>query len=470
MFKFLFKIFKKGKKESKIKVRELNPEDFGNKVSVEKKETTEIPEKNIKPEKTDIVGKEKVKSKTDDNWSLENFNIPNKEGEVRFHDFDLDNSIMRAIQEIGFEYCTPIQAKTLPETLQGKDVTAKAQTGTGKTAAFLITILQLIIKNEKYAKKTGEPVALILAPTRELVLQIAKDAENLSKYTNINVQAVFGGMDYNKQLKLLNKVKADIIVATPGRLLDYINKKAISLSKIDFFVVDEADRMMDMGFIPDMNKIVRQLPGEGRQTMFFSATLSDEILRLADNWTFDPVMIEVETENVTASTIKQFAYVVSEDEKLAVLVNLLKKHKKDKSMIFCNRKDTASNLMQSLKSYGISCAVITGDLPQKKRIRVLDNFKNKRINVLIATDVAARGIHIDDVAAVFNYQLPEHAENYVHRIGRTGRAGLSGISYCFATEEDGLQIPLIEEFIGEKIESVFPEDELLEIKENNSEK
>ena len=398
-------------------------------------------------------------------WDPSEFSISPKEGHVRFHDLDLSVEIMHAIFDQGFTYCTPIQAEILPSTLIGKDAYGQAQTGTGKTAAFLISALKHICDTKDLKdRKKGTPKVLILAPTRELVLQIAQEAEQLSKYLSVSIIKIFGGMDYEKQRRQLSNQPVDIVVATPGRLLDFKRRKDVDLKKIEILVIDEADRMLDMGFIPDVRKIVYSTPHKShRQTMLFSATLTDAVKRLSDQWTRDPISVRIEPEQVTVDSIEQKIYVVTNAEKFALLYNIITRQNLDRILVFCNRRDETRRLAKMLNTYRINCAILSGEIPQKKRIRTLEAFKSGRIRVLVATDVAGRGIHIDNMSHVINFTLPQDPEDYVHRIGRTGRAGASGTSVSFACEDDGFYIPAIEEFIGHKLSCDQPPQEWLEL-------
>jgi len=348
---------------------------------------------------------------------------------------------------------------TLPYALAGFDCIGKAQTGTGKTAAFLITAITDLLEHRLEEQYLGEPRALILAPTRELALQIAEDAQQLTKYSRLKVVAVVGGMDFEKQQKQLADQRVDIMVATPGRLIDFMNRKLVFLDQIELLVIDEADRMLDMGFIPDIKTIVRATPRtENRQTLMFSATFSQDILNLAERWTNEPVQVEVEPLTKTSEDVEQHVYIISADEKYQVLRRILRRPEADRVLVFANRKDIVRDLSENLKKDGIECEVLSGDVPQNKRIRTLDGFKEGKFEVLVATDVAGRGIHIDGVSHVINYTLPEDAEDYVHRIGRTGRAGKKGVSISFACEDDSFLIPAIEEYVKAKIDvEMLPE-------------
>jgi ATP-dependent RNA helicase RhlB len=395
-------------------------------------------------------------------WHISQFKVEEAPGKVRFHDLFLPIALMRAIQEVGYEYCSPIQAMTLPYALSGFDCIGKAQTGTGKTAAFLITAITDLLEHRLEEQYVGEPRALILAPTRELALQIAEDAKALTKYSRLKVAAIVGGMDFDKQQKQLTEQRVDILVATPGRLIDFMNRKAVFLDQIELLVIDEADRMLDMGFIPDIKTIVRATPrNENRQTLLFSATFSHDILNLAERWTNDPVRVEVEPKVKTSDDVEQHVYLVSSDEKYPALRRIVRQKEADRVMVFANRRDIVRDLSENLKADGIPCQVLSGDVPQNKRIRTLDGFKEGKFEVLVATDVAGRGIHVDGVSHVINFTLPEDPEDYVHRIGRTGRAGKKGVSISFACEDDSFQIPAIEEYIKRKIDLEQLPDDML---------
>lgn len=364
---------------------------------------------------------------------------------------------MRAIHELSYEYCSPIQAMTLPYTLAGHDCIGKAQTGTGKTAAFLITVITDLMEHRLPEQYAGEPRALILAPTRELALQIAEDAKSLTKHSRLKVAALVGGMDMDKQRKQLEEARLDILVATPGRLLDFMNRKQVFLDQLETLVIDEADRMLDMGFIPDIKTIVRAAPrNEDRQTLLFSATFSYDILNLAERWTREAVRVEVEPTVKTAEDVDQHIYLVSSEEKYPLLRHVLRQPEADRVMVFANRRDIVRDLSERMRKDGINCQVLSGEVPQAKRIKTLDAFKEGKLPVLVATDVAGRGIHVDSVSHVVNYTLPEDPEDYVHRIGRTGRAGAKGVSISFACEDDSFQIPAIEDYIKRKIELEQP--------------
>lgn len=390
--------------------------------------------------------------------------LEGKDNKVRFNQFKLPEELFRAIDDLGFEFCTPIQALSLQYTLQGHDITGRAQTGTGKTAVFLATIIADLIFNpideERYV---GEPRALIIAPTRELVMQIAKDAADLTKYTDLQVATLVGGIDYQKQLNQLEHSIIDIVVATPGRLLDFVRNKNIDLGAIELLVIDEADRMLDMGFIPQVRQIISATPRKDcRQTMLFSATFNENIMELAARWAVDPVRIEVESEKVTTDSINQIVYLVTTDEKYRLLYNLILSDEGERVIVFTNRRDQARRLADNLYRNGIDVGLLSGEISQPKRIRTLEEFKSSKIQVLVATDVAGRGLHIDDISHVVNFTLPEEADDYIHRIGRTGRAGAEGTSISFACEEDSFLLPGIESTIGKKLPCEHPAATLLQ--------
>ncbi|WP_437883624.1 ATP-dependent RNA helicase RhlB [Pseudomonas sp. LRF_L74] len=398
-----------------------------------------------------------------DTWSLADFVVEPMEGKTRFHDFKLSPELMHAIHDLGFPYCTPIQAQVLGHTLKGKDAIGRAQTGTGKTAAFLVsTITQLLQTPPPKERYMGEPRALVIAPTRELVVQIAKDAQALTKYTGLNVMSFVGGMDFDKQLKQLESRYCDILVATPGRLLDFNQRGEVHLDMVEVMVLDEADRMLDMGFIPQVRQIIRQTPMKGeRQTLLFSATFTEDVMNLARQWTTDPAIVEIEPENVASDTVEQHVYAVSSQDKYRLLYNLVTQNNWERVMVFANRRDEVRRIEEKLVRDGVSAAQMSGDVPQHKRIKTLEGFREGKIRVMVATDVAGRGIHVDGISHVINFTLPEVPDDYVHRIGRTGRAGTSGVSISFAGEDDAFALPPIEELLGRKINCETPPDELL---------
>ena len=396
-------------------------------------------------------------------WSIDQFIVEPQEGKVRFHDFDIPLSLMRGIQSAGFSYCTPIQGASLPHTLRSHDMVGKAQTGTGKTAAFLVSTISDLLKHpiedERYI---GEARALILAPTRELAIQIADDAEQLVKHTDLSVHCLVGGMDYAKQLQKIQKKHCDILVGTPGRLLDFANNRDIHLDQVEVLVIDEADRMLDMGFIPQVRRLVRLTPPrEDRQTLLFSATFTPEVLRLSQQWTDKPVMLEMEPERVATDTVEQKIFITTASEKFNLLQNILNDDAVESVMVFANRRDICRTLYERLKKHGFKVGLIAGDVPQNRRMKTLESFKNGSLKVMVATDVAGRGIHVNGVSHVVNFTLPEEPEDYVHRIGRTGRAGQTGISVSFACEDDAFLLEPIEKLLDMKLPCTMPDESLL---------
>ena len=342
---------------------------------------------------------------------------------MRFDELKLPEQLQLGIAEAGFTICTPIQERTLPITLEGTDIAGQAQTGTGKTAAFLITLFTRLLKS---ANPTVKPRALILAPTRELVVQIEADAQLLGGHCGLVVQAIYGGVDYMKQKNALRD-GADIIVGTPGRLIDYLKQKIYSLKGIEMLVIDEADRMFDLGFIADLRFILRRLPPfDKRQNLMFSATLNPRVMDLAYEFMNMPVKVSVTPENMTAERVEQLLFHCSRKEKFPLLLGLLRRDGMERTMIFINTKREAEHLHNLLNANGFPCRVISGDVEQRKRMRILDDFKEGKLPILIATDVASRGLHIEGVSHVINYDLPQDCEDYVHRIGRTARAGAEG--------------------------------------------
>ncbi len=398
-------------------------------------------------------------------WNPEQYRVKPAEGKVRFHDLGLPDQVFHAVADLGFEYCTPIQAQIMPGALEGKDAFGRAQTGTGKTAAFIITVLTRMLRQTGADKrKAGQPRVLVLAPTRELVIQIAEEAKALAKYTRFSIVSIFGGMDYEKQRRRLQAGPIDIMVATPGRLLDFKRNREVDLSKVETLIIDEADRMLDMGFIPDVRRIIYSTPHKTqRQTMLFSATLTEDVRRLASQWTKDPLVVEIEPEHVAADTVEQQVYIVTNEKKWALLYNIITRKKLERVIVFCNRKDETRYLAGLFARYGINCAVLSGDIRQRKRLKTLEDFKAGRIKVLVATDVAGRGIHIEGMDHVINYTLPRDPEDYVHRIGRTGRAGVTGTSISFADEDDSFFIPPIEELIGRPLPCIQPDEQWLKL-------
>ena len=392
--------------------------------------------------------------------------VPPEAGKTRFLDMPLHEDLQFALQDIGFEYCTPIQEKALPYLLEGRDLAGKAQTGTGKTAAFLLALFQRMLTEPAPEPTPGRCRALILAPTRELAIQIHKDACDIAKYTGLYNTVVFGGMDHEKQRAALNR-PIDVLIGTPGRVIDYARSGSLKLDSAAFLVLDEADRMLDMGFIPDVRRIIGMMPPrEKRQTLLFSATLSPEITRLAAGFQrSDFVTVESEPDSIVGENIEQTFYSVSVREKLPMLCYTINHETFDRMLIFGNRKDHNLEIQHQLLRRGISCELLSGDIPQQKRLNILERFRSGETRILIATDVAARGIHVDDVSIVINYDLPEQAEDYVHRIGRTGRAGHKGKSISFVCEYGAYTMPAIEELLTCEFKSILPDEEMLVLPE-----
>jgi ATP-dependent RNA helicase RhlB len=374
-----------------------------------------------------------------------------------FRSLKIAEPVQRGIDAIGFKSCTPIQAKCLPLSLAGKDVAGQAQTGTGKTAAFLITVFTRLLRH----KGTQGPRALIIAPTRELVVQILHDAETLGQFTGLRIQAVFGGVDYAKQREIL-RAGCDVLVGTPGRLIDYFKQKVYTLRHVECLVIDEADRMFDMGFIADLRYMLRRLPPyEKRQSMLFSATLSWAVMELAYEHMNDPIKVAVAPEQVTAENIEHVLYHVGRHEKLPLLLGVLQREQPERALFFANTKREAEWLAGRLEDNGYHARAITGDVDQRVRLKLMRQFKAGELPMLVATDVASRGLHVEGVTHVFNYDVPQDAEDYVHRIGRTARAGASGKAITLACESYVEALEPIEEMIGFKIPSLHVEDEML---------
>jgi ATP-dependent RNA helicase RhlB len=385
--------------------------------------------------------------------------------DISYASLNLPDALFRGIADAGFERCTPIQAGTLPRALAGLDVAGQAQTGTGKTAAFLVAMFAQLLRHPASAEKPlTSPRGFILAPTRELAVQIHRDAELLGQYTGLSLGLAFGGVDYEKQRRTL-EAGVDILIGTPGRIIDYYKQHVFDLKHVQVMVLDEADRMFDLGFIADIRYLMRRLPEpSARLSMLFSATLSQRVLELAYEHMNEPELVRIEPEKVTADRVRQTIYYPAMDEKARLLIGLLRKHSATRTIVFVNMKRTAERLEATLRANNIDAEAMSGDVPQNKRLRMLRDFHEGRLPVLIATDVAARGLHIPDVSHVFNYDLPQDAEDYVHRIGRTARAGAAGDAISFGCEDYVQSLPDIEAYIGRKlpVEAVEP-DVLAEI-------
>ena len=381
---------------------------------------------------------------------------------IRFDSLDIPQEVQQGIEESGFSLCTPIQAETLPIALSGKDVAGQAQTGTGKTAAFLVAVYSYLLRHpSSEQRKINQPRAIILAPTRELAVQIHKDAEVLGKHTGFKLGLIYGGTGYDSQRRQLEE-GVDILIGTPGRIIDYFKQHVFDLRACQSMVLDEADRMFDLGFIKDIRFLLRRMPKpEDRLSLLFSATLSFRVSELAYEHMNNPQRVEIEPEQVTSGQIEESVYYPSKEEKIPLLLGLLKTKDMQRTVIFINTKRTAEKIGAYLKGNGYEAAVLSGDVPQTKRTRLLKEFTEGKLNILVATDVAARGLHIPAVSHVINFDLPQDAEDYVHRIGRTGRAGATGDAISFACDEYVFSMPDIEEYNGHKIPMAHVDSELL---------
>lgn len=379
---------------------------------------------------------------------------------MKFEELAIPEAIRHGIKDAGFVECTPVQAMTLPEALAGKDVAAQAQTGTGKTAAFLIAVFSRMV-DMPAAGRGPSPRALVIAPTRELVIQIEAEAKIIGGHTGFRIVSVYGGIDYNKQRTELAQ-GVDMLIGTPGRLIDYFKQGVYSLKKTQFLVIDEADRMFDMGFISDLRFLLRRMSSYAqRQSMLFSATLSHRVMELSYEFMNVPEKFVVTPEQMTVELVEQQIYHVGKTEKFGLLLGMFRREPDGRYLIFCNMKVTAEHVKAALDANGIAAAAITGDLPQHKRLKVLADFKSGRFPVLIATDVASRGLHIEGVTHVINYDLPQDPEDYVHRIGRTGRAGAGGKAISLACEDCIFSLPDIEKYISLKIPVMPLTDEMI---------
>jgi ATP-dependent RNA helicase RhlB len=378
--------------------------------------------------------------------------------DLRFSSLDLETSLQQGIAKAGFEFCTPIQASTLPIALDGRDVAGQAQTGTGKTAAFLIAAYQRVLTQsgsktdaDNDSKKVGQPQIFILAPTRELAVQIAKDAEELGKHTGLRIALAFGGTGYEQQRRTI-AAGIDLLIGTPGRIIDYFKQGVFKLDEVQVAVLDEADRMFDLGFIKDIRYLLRRLPRpDKRLNMLFSATLSQRVMELAYEHMNEPELIRVQPDKITADRVRQAIFFPSNEEKIPLLVGLIREIGESRIMVFVNTKREAERIQAYLQGNDIDANAISGDVPQNKRLNMLMRFQTGELPVLIGTDVASRGLHIPDVQYIINYDLPQDREDYVHRIGRTARAGAAGNAISFGCETYVATLPDIEDYIGHKI-------------------
>ena len=379
---------------------------------------------------------------------------------MNYSELNLNENLKKGLGECGYVKCTPVQEKVLEVSLDGSNLYVQSQTGTGKTAAYLTSVIQeLLTRGESAGKK-----ALVMVPTRELAVQVQEEAQKLAKFTSLKCASFYGGVGYDKQVASLKK-GVDIMIGTPGRVIDLNHGNQMDLSSVAFLVIDEADRMFDMGFYPDLRTLIKVLPSsEQRQTMLFSATLNSYVKNLAWEYTRNPAEITIAAENITVDEIAQELFHVSSDDKMKLLLGIISHEKPESLIVFCNTKKSCEIVAKRLKMNGFESEFIIGDLPQKKRLTIMDKFKAGAIKCLVATDVAARGIDVNDLAMVINYDLPNEAENYVHRIGRTARAGKSGKAFTFCSEQDVYSLPPIERYIEKSIpscvadESMFAED------------
>ncbi len=376
-----------------------------------------------------------------------------------FDSVDLPEPIRRAVDDLGFTFLTRVQADVLPIALEGRDVVAQAQTGSGKTAAYLLTVFSRFLRVPR-SSPPETPRALIVAPTRELAVQIAHDAEGLGHHAGIRTHVVFGGLDYRKQREILER-GTDLLIGTPGRLIDYHRKGAYSLRHTEMVVVDECDRLFDMGFAEDLRWILRQMPNpKDRQSLMFTATLSQRVMTLGWRQMNNPEEIIVRSEQLTPDSIHQVLYHVATREKLSLLIGLLQRECSSRTMIFVNTRYRAQRLVDDLRRHGYSARGLTGSVVQTKRLRVLDDFRDGTLPILVATDVASRGLHIEGVSHVINYDLPQDAEDYVHRIGRTARVGAEGKAITLACEDYVYSIDAIQRFVGYELPTEFADDGL----------
>ena len=384
----------------------------------------------------------------------------NSQSDLEFSQLALNEALLKAVAELGFSHCTPIQAETIPLLLQGKDIAGQAQTGTGKTASFLLATMQRLLEDD-HETRPNHPRALIISPTRELAIQIYKDAVELNRHAGLQLGLVYGGVDYKKQRDQLDQ-PIDILIGTPGRLIDYHKQHAYRLNEAIAVVLDEADRMFDLGFIKDVRFLLRRCPKpQHRLGMLFSATLSLRVTELAYEHMNNPTLVKINPEQVTADRVTQVLYHVANDEKIPLLLGLLKRIDPSRTIVFVNTRRSAEQVSAYLNGNGYEVAILSGDVPQKKRQSLFERFSSGELPILVATDLAARGLHIPEVSHVFNYDLPQNAEDFVHRIGRTARAGASGDAVSFGCEEYIYSLMEIEEYLGHKIPTEMVEADML---------
>jgi ATP-dependent RNA helicase RhlB len=382
--------------------------------------------------------------------------------DIRFSSLELTAPLMQGVADTGYQFCTPIQAKTLPLLLKGEDVAGQAKTGTGKTIAFLVAVMnRLLLEPAPPQRRPNQPRALIMAPTRELAIQIHKDAASLNAHTGLVLGLAYGGANYESQRNALVE-GVDILIGTPGRIIDFFKQKVFDLKAIQAMVLDEADRMFDLGFISDVRFLLRRMPHpQQRLNMLFSATMSHRVTELAYEHMNNPTLVKIESDSITSDKVEQSVYYTANDEKIPLLLGLLKQLQPERSIVFVNTKRAAEQVWGYLEGNGYKSGLLSGDIPQNKRQRLLEEFQRGELPILVATDVAARGLHIPAISHVFNFDLPQSAEDYVHRIGRTARAGASGCAISFACEDYSFHLPEIEEFIGAKLSSQAVSTELL---------
>ncbi len=381
--------------------------------------------------------------------------------DIQFQSLALPDSLKQGIAELGYSHCTPIQAQSLPLLLQGQDVAGQAQTGTGKTAAFLVAMFDRLLRKPADGDGNTQPRGVIIAPTRELAVQIHKDAVALARHTGLRIAVIYGGTGYESQQETLRQ-GVDVLIGTPGRMIDFFKQRLFGLKSVEAVVLDEADRMFDLGFISDIRYLLRRMPPPTeRLTMLFSATLSFRVMELAYEHMNNPQLVRIETDKITADKVQQSIYYTSNEEKIPLLLGLLKNLQPPRTIVFVNTKNTANRVSDYLRFNGFDAEVLSGDVPQKKRLSLLKAFQQGELAILVATDVAARGLHIPDITHVINFDLPQDAEDYVHRIGRTARAGASGVAISFACEDYAFYLPDIEAYVQHKIPVEAIRDELL---------